>query len=248
MVPHLPTWALNVIGVSSYADHPTLYSYFSFISQNIHRIEGDIVEIGVFRGSSLLATALLLKALGSDKKVIGFDTFGGFPPVFHYYDNHTQFHTLYSRNIISESHYKAYLLNLSLLSLCNRPLSPEFVSSSGDFSSTSYDLLLNKIHFLELDNVILVKGPFNATVNDENLPHLISFALIDCDLYASYQQVLPPIWSRLSTGGLMYLDEYYSLKFPGARVATDAFCSNLNITPTLLACDHFERWGLIKSQ
>lgn len=40
---------------------------------------GDIVEAGVFQGHTLLATALLLRELGSDKKVVGFDSFTGFP-------------------------------------------------------------------------------------------------------------------------------------------------------------------------
>ena len=47
---------------------------------------------------------------------------------------------------------------------------------------------------------------------------------------------------------MIYLDEYYSLKFPGARIATDEF---LNGKSAQLNMAHqtkgeFERWHVIK--
>ena len=47
--------------------------------------------------------------------------------------------------------------------------------------------------------------------------------LIDCDLYESYKYTLPKAWENTITGGMIYLDEYYSLKFPGAKIAVDEF-------------------------
>ena len=48
---------------------------------------------------------------------------------------------------------------------------------------------------------------------------------------------------------MIYLDEYYSLKFPGARIATDEFvkshgAAELERFQSDLA--EFERWGLWK--
>ena len=57
------------------------------MKENHNKIDGDIVESGVYKGSSLLAMGLLLKEIGSSKKVYGFDSFSGFPPVFHDYDD-----------------------------------------------------------------------------------------------------------------------------------------------------------------
>ena len=51
-------------------------------------------------------------------------------------------------------------------------------------------------------------------------------AVIDCDLYKSYQDSLNFIWPKLSEGGFIHLDEYYSLKYPGARRATLEFISD----------------------
>ena len=46
----------------------------------------------------------------------------------------------------------------------------------------------------------------------------------------------------------MFLDEYYSLKFPGAKIATDEFFSKINSKPKLISKhrNEFERWGVIK--
>ena len=61
-------------------------------------------------------------------------------------------------------------------------------------------------------------------MNSDDFKDLIfSAALIDCDLYCSYKQSLPFVWDKLSKGSYMFLDEYYSLKFPGARIATNEY-------------------------
>ena len=72
-------WEFNVLQIYNYKNLGKLEGYFKFISDNFDILDGDICEIGVFRGYSLIATAMLLKELGSDKKVWGFDSFSGFP-------------------------------------------------------------------------------------------------------------------------------------------------------------------------
>ena len=48
-------------------------------------------------------------------------------------------------------------------------------------------------------------------------------ANIDSDLYESYRIILASLYPKLVKGGMIHLDEYFSLKFPGARIATDQF-------------------------
>ena len=55
------------------------FKIYQHIRENHRDYEGDIFEFGVFRGASLIAIAMLLKQLGSDKKIYGFDSFSGFP-------------------------------------------------------------------------------------------------------------------------------------------------------------------------
>ena len=70
-------WEFNILQIYNCNLPGKLEGYFDFIKKHYKQLEGDICEVGVYRGFSILATALLLKELGSDKKVWGFDSFSG---------------------------------------------------------------------------------------------------------------------------------------------------------------------------
>ena len=95
-------WEFNVLGIYHYLKPGEKSNYFDYIIENHNHIEGDIYEAGVFNGASLLATGLLLKELGSSKHVYGFDSFEGFPPVYHEKDELSQFDQLFNKKTISE--------------------------------------------------------------------------------------------------------------------------------------------------
>ena len=99
------------------------------------------------------------------------------------------------------------------------------IGKSGLFQDTSYEDLLNKINELSLSNITLVKGDFAETVNKHFTAKIrkVFSANIDCDLYKGYEICLPIIFENLETNGYINLDEYYSLKYPGAKIATDQF-------------------------
>ncbi len=244
-------WQFNVLGIYNYRKIGKLNDFFLFIKNKWKEVEGDIVEAGCFQGRSLLATAMLLKELGSDKLVYGFDTFQGFPPVYHQNDNFSAFQRLYDEKRIEDIHWEQILLLRAYKSklLSTNVDSPQNISTSGDFSKTSLDLLHKKIHYLGLDNIRIVQGSFEDTMlPSTQSPPKIMASLVDCDLYNSYKVCLPYLWSRTSTGGYMFLDEYYSLKFPGARIATDEFFADLQSKPFRhpAQAGDFERWGVIK--
>lgn len=244
-------WEFNCLGIRNYKKDSFKKYYFDNIVENIDSVEGDIVEIGTYQGRSLLATALLLKELGSDKIVYGFDSFSGFPPEYSKYDNIQYFDELYKAGSIDKVHYdkiQHFKKISSLRKKCVR--SADTSSTSEDFSDAELDLLKEKIDFLGLDNIVLVKGFFQATLTQEQeYPKKIMAALIDCDLYESYQCALPFVWGRMSIGGYMFIDEYYSFKFPGARLATDEFFSDKLDKPRrhVLKQYDFERWFVRKS-
>lgn len=112
---------------------------------------------------------------------------------------------------------------VSLPHTCSEELNEYTLSSSGDFSSTNRELLERKISLLGLTNIVLIDGFFEDSMDDSSLPEIIYATFLDCDLYESYRTTLNKVWPRLNTGGFIYLDEYYSLKFLGARVAVDEF-------------------------
>lgn len=245
-------WQYDVLNVYNYNQFGNLKHYFDFIKKNHKKISGDLIEAGVFNGRSLLATALLLKELGSKKKVYGFDSWKGFPK--HFYtpqDNFKNWKKLFKKKKITKKHYNSVLQNLKFRSLILnkdiKKLNPQNISSSSNFSGANYEMLKKKINFLKLDNVVLIKGNFNLTMKG-TFPRKIFSVLIDVDLYKSYKTVFNFVWNKIQKKGIIYLDEYYSLKFPGARIATNEICNqfNLKIEKFKQIKGDFERWYIKK--
>jgi hypothetical protein len=243
-------WEYNVLGILNSRKAEALRFYFEFIKYNHLLLEGDIVESGVYQGKSLLGTALILKVLGSSKKVYGYDSFSGFPPVYDENDKFERFDDLLEAGRITEEHYQDVKKNLKWRTqLSGSSVNPGSISGFGDFSLTSRDLVEKKIEVLGLDNVVLVDGPFDQTMIDGTGPQKIMCALMDCDLYQSYVTTFDFVWPRLVERGLIYLDEYYSLKFPGARIGTDEFVKShdgAELERFQSDVGEFERWGLWK--
>ena len=242
-------WEFNVLGIYNYKISGPLEYYFQFIIENHDRIEGDLVEAGVFQGRSLLALGLLLKEIGSSKVIYGFDSFAGFPPVYHENDDIKMFDNLLADKRITQQHYDKFQKNIKYRSLSIKNPSVKNLSMSGDFSSSNIDIINKKMKMFKLDNIHLVPGAFVDTFTNIRVkPSRVMAALLDCDLYSSYKMVLPFVWQRLSKGGYIFLDEYYSLKFPGARIATDEYFADKKEKPFMheLIQGDFERWGVRK--
>jgi hypothetical protein len=244
-------WEFNVLDIYNYKKPGQYDIIFDFVKKNHKKISGDIVEAGVFRGRSLIAMGMLLKEIGSDKRIFGFDSFSGFPPIYDSKDDLAMFDSLYQNKEISEDHWMAVQRNIAWRKIALRhEINVANISSSGNFSNTNLDLVKRKIDLIGLDNIVLVDGPFSETMhrNNSNLKNIMA-VLIDCDLYASYHQSLSFVWPLLSTNGIVFLDEYYSLKFPGARIATNEFIKThtgkLNMGK--VNPGEFERWFLVKS-
>ncbi len=247
-------WEFNVLGAYNYRRPGPLQPYFDYVIENHDRVPGDLLEAGVFRGRSLLGMALLLRELGSTKLVYGYDTWQGFPPILGSEDDFSRWSALLKEGRITEEHYDKVMKNRELRQLELRQTDPakitaSNVSLSGDFSGCKLEDLQAKLDFLGLDNVRLMPGAFEKTMTAEAAgPASLMAVLIDADLYHSYRVCLPYVWPRLSRGGYVCLDEYYSLKFPGARIATDEFFAGKSDRPQRhkLVEGDFERWYVRK--
>lgn len=242
-------WEFNVLGIYNFRQAGRFDSLFSFIKENHEKIDGDILEAGVFRGSSLLAIGMFLKELGSNKKVYGFDSFSGFPPVYHPKDDLFEFERMAQEGLIGNNHIIAVRNNLKWKTALSSGRLEKNISSSGSFSDTSLDLLNKKIEIVGLDNIVLVDGAFNETMQDDLGIDKLMAAVIDCDLYQSYLDTFKFVWPRLQKGGFIHLDEYFSLKFPGGRLATDEFFKDkkVDIKMSKQKRGDFERWYAVKS-
>jgi hypothetical protein len=243
-------WEYNVLGIYDYRKPGPLDLYFSFIRTQALILEGDIVEAGVYRGRTILATALLLKEIGSHKKIYGFDSFSGFPPVLHQNDKRHAFDDLYHSGLITKDHYEAVQRNFKLKeTLMASEANVSNISTSGNFDNTSRQLVERKMELLGLDNIVLVEGSFSETMIESQDPDKIMAVMVDCDLYQSYIDTFKFTWSHLVRGGMYYLDEYFSLKFPGGRIACEEFFENKPhqmIKAPMVSSDQFERWAALK--
>ncbi len=222
-------WEFNKLEIENFNNpQERLYNYFSFIKKNYKKLEGDIFEFGVFRGRSIIGTALLLKSLGSNKKIYGFDSFCGLSSFTNEKDELKMFDEMYKNNQISEEHYESYKRHKIINKFKNISNECLETSTSKNFSNTSLEYVKKKIKFFNLDNIILIKGSFSDSLKKFKNTKIFC-SNIDCDLYDSYKECLPFVYDNMVNGGYIHLDEYYSLKFPGAKIFCDEFCKEKNI-------------------
>ena len=240
----LENWEFGAAGIAN-PEVSTLKRYFELI-QTTNAVQGDIAEFGVSRGSSIITTGFLSSEM-NQKTIYGFDTFSGFPS-YSEFDNFEMFNNLYENNAITKDHFDRAMKNKGYVLARGANTEPGNISTSKDFSSTSLEIVQSKIHFFALqDKIKLVVGDFTKNLSEKVAKITFSLVLIDSDLYESYEKILPIVWNQLAPGGYIYLDEYYSLKFPGPRIAVDNFVENQkSILVRLPDWMDFERWALHK--
>ena len=162
-----------------------------------HDIPGDVVECGVWRGGSMQAAAMALLQAGSTSRHLHlFDTFEGMPPP-----------SPVDRRQDGTS-------AAELLATTERTGPVWAVAGLEDvrqaMDETAYPT--DKIHY--------VQGMVEETVPSQ-APERISILRLDTDWYESTRHELAHLYPRLSSGGVLIIDDYgYWL---GARKATEEF-------------------------
>ena len=128
---------------------------------------GDIVEFGVFRGASLVATALLLKELGSNKKFMGSIV----SQDFQNYSSNDDLEAFSSENGFDKETLDRVAEYQNVMSnLWDKEIDGSSASSScSDFSNTSSELVQRKLNFFQLDNVKIIEGNFAESVREKSL-------------------------------------------------------------------------------
>jgi len=168
------------------------------IFKRILNVNGSIVECGVLHGAGLLAWAKLssiFEPANHVRKVIGFDTFGGFPSVAEA-DTHTgTFHELKAGGLTGSS-YENLIEAVGVYDL-NRPIS-------------------------HISKIELVKGDLCETgpAYLESNPHLVvSLLYLDFDLYEPTKKALEVFLPRMPKGSIIVFDELNAKIFPGETMA-----------------------------
>lgn len=197
---------------------------------------GVYLELGTFRGSTLLscAEASLLFRLTTD--LIGLDTFEGFPEnkEINNFDHPKHFIELHKNKLITETHLK------------NASIRTDNFTSTAHLQSEYFkniDKIFDRVK--NYNNVSLVKSEIKKSKNLILDPIKILF--FDCDLYDSYIEGLNIYYDQVIPGGSIIFDEYFSYKYPGAMQAVIDFFKDKDDTLIKYKTqEDFERVMIIK--
>jgi len=158
---------------------------------NVKDLPGDIVEIGVFKGSGIATFSKFIEIYhpNSNKKVIGFDIFG----------------TAEAEEILN----KDSALDKECMNV---------VYNRVDNNELSLDSVKNRLENTNIstDKYELVKGDVETTIVkflEENPGFRISMLYIDVDLDRPTYFALKHLWDRILPGGVILFDEFEYHKF-----------------------------------
>lgn len=200
---------------------PRLYSLYQAIKYiEKHRIEGDVVECGVFKGASLMFASALLKSMGSvNRNIYLYDTFGDWP------ERDERDTVIGVENVTSKTiktgERKDYHAGLGI----------SLDEVRKNVFQTGYPQ--NKF--------IFVKGKVEETIPGK-LPEKIALLRLDTDWYESTYHELLHLFPRLASGGILILDDYGHWK--GAKDATDRYFEENKVPIFLNRIDYTGRIGV----
>jgi O-methyltransferase len=180
-----------------------IFSLIEAVSHVARRnIPGAIVECGVWRGGSMMATALTLQSLNcADRELYLFDTFEGMPKPEDV-DVHASGQAAMTEFIQEQRGEDSS-------AVCYASL--DEVKSA--MARTKYNPA--RIHF--------IRGKVEETIPAQ-APESIALLRLDTDWYESTRHELEHLFPRLSPGGILIIDDYGD--WQGARKATDEFIAN----------------------
>ena len=167
------------------------------VFKKIVDVQGSIVECGVFHGGGLMSFAHLstiFEPVNHKRKIIGFDTFFGFPP-------------LSSEDGIGNSaHAKTGGLA---------------VDSYEDLKACIELFDLNR-SIGHIPKVILVRGDIRETLPtylEENPHTVVSLLHLDVDVYEPTKVAIELLMPRMPKGAIIFFDELNDERWPGETLA-----------------------------
>ncbi|MBX3490937.1 TylF/MycF/NovP-related O-methyltransferase [Parvibaculum sp.] len=183
------------------------------IFRMVEDLPGHIVELGVFRGDSLIRFAQFAEIFSTYDRsfdVIGFDNFKGFP----------SFHEKDGVKLVRHDKQEG--------------------GWSSESYRDELDVLINVFDHdrfaPQKPRIRLIEGDIVKTVPEyaeKNPGMVIKILHLDADLYEPTRVALEHFWDRLVIGGVLLLDEYGFDIFPGEATAVSEFFAERGIAPTV---------------
>jgi hypothetical protein len=172
---------------------------------NANKIEGDIVECGVWKGGSMLAIAeTLLKFNDKERRLYLYDTFEGMSEP--------------TEQDISFNNQKAdQLLD------ADKDKDKNLIWAYSTLDTVKQTMSLSNY---PAENIQYIKGKVEDTI-PTTIPENIALLRLDTDWYESTKHELIHLYPRLVKGGVLIIDDYGFWK--GARKAVDEYIAENNI-------------------
>jgi hypothetical protein len=188
---------LSNVGLFLKRQELTKFLFFNDIYSQITNVHGVLMEFGVRWGQNLVTLNNLrgiYEPYNHSRKLIGFDTFSGFPNV----DKLDGEHPIIKEGSFSvTSDYEVYLEQVLRAHELECPLS-------------------------HIKKNFLVKGDATKTLKtylDEHPETIIAFAYFDFDIYKPTKDCLELIRPYLTKGSIIGFDELGDGQFPGETIA-----------------------------
>lgn len=184
--------------------------------KRIINLPGDVVELGVFKGSSLIQFATFRELLENEKsrKIIGFDVFGKFPS---------------AEKIASDAKF---------IDEWNNKFEKEFVSKQDIYNSLEHKRIRN-VELVEGD----IHDTIDEYIG--NNPHTrIALLHIDTDAYEPAKAGLEKLYDRVVRGGIIIFDDYATIE--GETVAVEEFLADKDYTISKLPLSHGKPSYIVK--
>lgn len=169
------------------------------IFKQILEVQGSIIECGVYLGGGLMTFAQLsaiLEPVNHQRKIIGFDTFSGFPSLAPEDSNGVSAHSIVGGFSVDGNVHDDLLQAINLYDT-NR-----FIG--------------------HIPKVSLVKGDVTDTMPRflEDHPHtVVSLLYLDMDIFEPTKVALECLVPRIPKGGVIAFDELNSERWPGETLA-----------------------------
>ena len=184
--------SFSMTGVARLA---TLVNAVTYVTE--HRIPGDFVECGVWRGGSMMAMALTLISLGdTSRDLYLYDTYEGM--------SEPTAHDTKASGALALDQYRAYAERNKKWCYASLEDVRENIRSTGYPEA----------------RIQLIKGKVEDTI-PQRLPGQVAILRLDTDWYESTRHELTHLYPRLSGRGLMILDDYGH--WAGAKKAVDEY-------------------------
>lgn len=197
---------------------------YELFKQILH-VNGSIVECGVLHGAGTLSWAKLsslFEPANHPRKIIGFDTFEGFPNV-------------------SEEDTKTGTFN----ELKEKGLT----GSSYDRIQQAIEIFDKNRPIAHIPKVELVKGDLTKTAPKyiKDNPHLVvSLLYLDVDLYEPTKKALEVFVPRMPKGAIIVFDELNAKIFPGETTAVDKVLGLKNLRIQRFSFDSYVSYAVIE--